>query len=71
MIYPNPVKDCLIVSIDQPGNFEAQIVNASGITVRSLILNSSEIDVSDLASGMYLIRIKGNQEVFTQKFIKR
>ena len=71
MIYPNPVKDFLIVSISQPGNFEAQIVNASGITVRSLILNSSEIDVSDLARGMYLIRIKGNQEVFTQKFIKR
>jgi hypothetical protein len=71
LIYPNPVKDFLIVSVSQTGIFEAQIVNASGTTVRNLILNSSEIDVSDLASGMYLIRIKVNQEVFTQKFIKR
>jgi len=39
--------------------------------IRSSALDDSEIGVSDLISGMYLIELSYNDRVEVQKFVKR
>lgn len=69
-IYPNPVVDVLnITSINELNVKEVRIIDMTG-----KVLNSGKqletIDVSGLASGVYLIEIESNEGSATSKFIK-
>ncbi len=69
-IYPNPVVDVLnITSINELDVKEVRIIDMTG-----KVLNSGKqleaIDVSGLASGVYLIEIESNEGSATSKFIK-
>ncbi|HUP12326.1 MAG TPA: T9SS type A sorting domain-containing protein, partial [Niastella sp.] len=63
-IYPNPVTSSLIISARGAG----AIINVHGQVIRKLLLTHEQTDlpVSDLRPGLYIIRIAGGQ----QKFIK-
>lgn len=67
-LYPNPAND--IIHIDGlEGEHEVQIYNALGLLVMTTTLQGdSEINICDLPSGYYLIRIDNHHSV---KFIKR
>ncbi|MEW5677134.1 T9SS type A sorting domain-containing protein [Flavobacterium enshiense] len=71
IVYPNPVKDILNFSSDKEIT-SAAIYNLMGQEVRTESLHVSEgsINVSNLASGTYLIKITANDAVKTLKFIK-
>lgn len=73
-IYPNPtnnvlnlsVKNCLVIN-------QINVVDLNGRTVKTInnVLNSeTEINVSDLTSGVYMLNVKTNEGVATSKFIK-
>jgi hypothetical protein len=75
-VYPNPVSDKL--------NFKAsadfQIENAQIISIDGKIVNSKfknlggnvfEINTSELSTGTYLLIIKGNNNFFTKKIVKK
>ena len=72
-VYPNPVSDRL--NIDYKENISnLTVYDLSGRSVKSLTTNNSNnsIDVSDLKSGIYMLRIETeNKDVSTVKFIKR
>jgi len=72
-VYPNPVSDRL--NIDYKENISnLTVYDLSGRSVKSLTTNNStnSIDVSDLKSGIYMLRIETeNKDVSTVKFIKK
>jgi len=71
-VYPNPVKDELTVEI--PFNdAKVRIINSTGAIVKEVILNGNErnINVSDLANGLYILSIEDEKGPITETFIKR
>jgi hypothetical protein len=67
VIYPNPAKD--ILYIDNAENADIYIYNTIGQIVKKVtnVLDKSEINISDLNNGMYIVRIQRGQSVQTQK----
>jgi len=66
-VYPNPVKGTLNIQSDNVQmveiyNMQGQLVKMQG--------NSSTISMSDLASGLYMVRIQTAEGVCTQKIVK-
>lgn len=72
-VYPNPVSDRL--NIDYKENISnLTVYDLSGRSVKSFTSNNrnNSIDVSDLKSGIYMLRIETeNNNVSTVKFIKK
>jgi hypothetical protein len=70
MIYPNPVEEILTVECAVKNVQNIEIYDLSGKLIRSTLNNfagTTKIDVGQLKSGSYLLKI-GNQ---IQKFIKK
>lgn len=68
-VYPNPVKNTLTID-ETPSVDETSIYNLQG----QLVLSSkgkNQIDVSSLATGQYLVKIKSGGITKTSKFIKQ
>jgi hypothetical protein len=75
-VYPNPVENFLSLSHPVTSNKAfARIVNLEGKTILQQTLNAnvttSQIDVSQLATGSYLIVLEDELEKSTLKFIKK
>ena len=71
-ISPNPVGDMLILS--GPGSeVQVQICDTRGRVVleKNSWFTSDPLDVSRLASGIYLLRIRGNSSLRTERFVKQ
>ena len=70
-IYPNPVSDILYLNNTNQlaANVEINIVDSFGQTVYNQIY-TNKIDVSSFPIGMYLINIKSNNSILSQKLIK-
>ena len=71
-LYPNPVNDVLNISLDKEITI-VSIYNLLGQEVLSKSVNSNEtsIDVADLTTGTYLIKVTSNNEVKTLKIVKQ
>jgi hypothetical protein len=71
-IFPNPAKSTLNFSSDyEYGKLSVLIVNAQGQEVRRFTFDGSRsIDVSDLSSGVYFVKILGNT-MQTKKIVIR
>ena len=70
-IYPNPAND--IISVELPINKSTiEIMNFNGQIVKRMKSYNSltQIDISDLKGGIYLIKVADEKGVFTKKFIK-
>lgn len=66
-IYPNPVKEYF--TIDTNDQIEqVEIYSTSGKLLKTV--KSKKINISDLAKGNYLVKIKTDKEIITQKIIK-
>jgi len=70
-IYPNPVNDNLHIDIEE--NSILEIINAQGqiIETKSLTEKSNSIDLSNIASGVYTLRIKTDKGIAMRKLIKQ
>lgn len=69
IVFPNPAKDKIIIQ-SSISNFDS--VSVSDLNGRIVIsdINSKEIDVSGLKSGMYFLNITSAEGNITKKFIK-
>jgi hypothetical protein len=69
-IYPNPANDLLNLEI--PGLTAYQLIDLSGRVVmdQPTALGNQRIDLSELESGIYLIKILAGDIVFTSKLVK-
>jgi len=57
-LYPQPASDQLFISgLNQNGNHRAEIFSMDGKMIRNEVLRGNSLDVNDLKSGMYILRI--------------
>lgn len=72
-IYPNPNKDGAL-NIEMPEGTksgELKIYDNAGKEVFSKNLNKESIDISQLSNGNYVVTFKGNNTMYTGKFVKK
>ena len=74
LVQPNPASDIVTINIEsnRSESVLVQVVNASGLIVKSTLLTNSgknEIDVSNLASGTYMLQVYSGEETLTQKVV--
>jgi len=73
-LFPNPVADVLNIDISglKTENLELIIIDIHGREIKKLSLRQNQkIDVTDLRSGMYLVKISHNDElIYSSKLIK-
>lgn len=71
-VYPNPVKDLLVIRVGTPHRYRLQLMDARGKTLQTKYYNSSvEIDLSRLSSGIYLLNIVADSgRTFSRKILK-
>jgi hypothetical protein len=62
ILYPNPARDKISVRLENPGSVNLELVDANGRSVLTAELRNeiNEIDISELASGLYFYIIKDN-----------
>jgi hypothetical protein len=66
-LYPNPVTN--VLNIEAEGIQEVNVLDVNGRTV--MTANSNRIDMSDLANGVYFVRVITANGVSTQKIAKK
>ena len=69
LIYPNPVKDVLNLSLNDVSRVE--IYDLLGKIILSDVYPDSIIDVSSFKQGVYIVKIFTNNDCYTEKFIKK
>ena len=71
-VYPNPVENILNISLTN-GNFEGSfaIINMIGQEVKSGKITQEGIDINEMKSGVYFVRVSDGVDTITKKFIKK
>jgi len=69
-IYPNPVKDELIIENADLRISNVEICDLSGKTVYQFDNLKNKINVSALSQGIYIVKLKTDKGIVTEKFIK-
>ena len=71
-MYPNPAKNQLTISAKESIS-RADLFNVLGRKVKSFAVNSANktLDISDLSSGIYLVKYESAGKIGTSKFIKQ
>lgn len=70
-LYPNPASDYVEISAQYPIE-KIDIVNLLGETVKTIAASSEKVsvNVADLSAGFYAIRVYGQSQMATKKFVK-
>jgi hypothetical protein len=70
-IYPNPAADKITVQLPEQFNNSVQITlsDICGRVLKS-VANQNEISVSELAAGMYFVKIESEGKIIRKKFVK-
>ncbi|MPS73460.1 MAG: T9SS type A sorting domain-containing protein [Chryseobacterium sp.] len=68
-VFPNPVKDKLNIDTNDDKEYFFQIYNMSGQLVKEGRFDNKQTDVSNLSTGIYLLRINNSESVI--KIIKQ
>jgi hypothetical protein len=71
-VYPNPASGSFTVEMKNQGKAEFDLVNAIGQVVTSGSINGkTKVDLSNLSSGAYFIRVTTQTGVYSQKIIRQ
>lgn len=71
-VFPNPATDQLYLNISEGLILKAEIINTIGQTVfgiENISNDQTEIDISNLSEGIYILKVKTNNGLLTEKFI--
>lgn len=71
IIYPNPIEDYLNFNLDYSEGLSITITAVNGQVIKQEVLYNNRIDVTELSSGAYFLRIDDGQKEKTYKFIKQ
>ena len=74
-IYPNPATEFITLEIPYQytkQNFQAEIINSEGKTVKTLLLSGRNpyISLGNLSSGLYLLRLENKKMKASKRFMK-
>ena len=71
-IYPNPVKDILTITTSaQLTDYVATVFDINGKRVMNQKLSSNSLDVNELQTGIYFLRLESEGRSIKRKFIKQ
>lgn len=70
-MYPNPVGNTLNIDMFDNREVTFKIYNTMGQTINQGDLKQSEINVSNLNSGLYIFEINDGQKTIIKKFVKK
>ncbi|QIL76264.1 M4 family metallopeptidase [Hymenobacter sp. HDW8] len=72
-VYPNPATDVLRVTLPNNASaVSAQVADMQGRTIKAPQLTSNgELNVTQLAKGMYMLSVSDGQKTFRQRFVKQ
>jgi hypothetical protein len=69
-IYPNPAKEVVYVSVAEGTLDKLELFSMSGKKVKEIRYNSNYIQVDDLSSGLYLLKVyQGGKQTFRRLLI--
>ncbi len=70
-VYPNPVRNGQVLSVESANAESVQLVSLQGSVLhqQNITSNITEIPVSNLAPGIYLVMVKGSNGVSTSKVL--
>lgn len=69
LLSPNPAKDLLFISIKQIDS--VSIYNIKGeVVLESQDMENGRIDIHDLSSGLYFMKLSSDHFIYSEKFIK-
>jgi hypothetical protein len=69
-VYPNPADSHLSISLaDEKATYE--IISFLGQIVKSGALSQEGIEVSELVTGVYILKVNNGQQTVSKKFIKK
>ncbi|MEC5167379.1 hypothetical protein RCH18_003134, partial [Flavobacterium sp. PL11] len=72
MVYPNPTTGVFNIKISNDESIQkVEIVDMSGKKVATVTENTSQIDVSHLSNGTYILKVSNGNYNYTQKLIKK
>lgn len=70
-ISPNPVRDIIHLKTNDYSSKKVEITDISGKSVKEFNLSSHQINVQNLATGIYYLKVKEENRVLIGKFIKQ
>ena len=71
-VYPNPVGERLTIQLPPTNDIEQLSLHyADGRLVRTLVVDRAQVDVSELAAGVYYLRAAGAGGTRTARFVRR
>ncbi len=70
VFYPNPVKDILTIDVKLISLTKVEIYSVLGKRLMKFTKNLEKLNVEDLSSGLYLIKVYADKSSYTSKFIK-
>ncbi len=70
-IYPNPITDFLQIELPKNEKVEVFLFNIYGkMIVFKEIYSNTFIEMQNLASGIYILKVKNSRQIYTQKILK-
>ena len=73
-ISPNPASEKISINLAEPSSInQIQLVNSNGQVLKQVsnIQFSNEINISELAAGVYYLRLSGKNGLTIKSFVKR
>ncbi len=70
-MYPNPAKELLTISLNNDANYSLMNLNGQVFKTGNITHKENTIDVSNLSSGLYFLKVKTDEGVATKKLIKQ
>jgi len=70
-VYPVPVKDCAYINFKETVKAKVEVYSMNGILVKSQLINgSSQINLQQLAKGIYTLKVVSGDSNYVVKFVK-
>jgi len=70
-VYPNPANDVLFIDLDKESTLEIVNIHGQIVDIKCLAEKSNSLDISNLVTGVYTLRIKTDRGIAIKKLIKQ
>ncbi|OFY87547.1 MAG: hypothetical protein A3F72_20935 [Bacteroidetes bacterium RIFCSPLOWO2_12_FULL_35_15] len=72
-VYPNPATDKITMEVPEFKNTSLEILSMDGRVLKNISLQSekTQLNISNLAKGIYILKVKNDKKIITKKLIKQ
>ncbi|MDD5571809.1 MAG: T9SS type A sorting domain-containing protein, partial [Bacteroidales bacterium] len=69
-VFPNPSSDYIYFNSQAKEKFTAELYNITGMILKTSV-NPKQLDISDMSSGVYILKIIKDENIYVKKIIKK